>query len=316
MVYVLDPGTPSVRGFRLSETGLAPLIDADRQLSPENAEAASSSRGQFDDRHHQTRHDSIITSAIGCGGAARRDASGQPSMGPTPYGFAFTSGGTLVVTEAFQAGRATPPPPPMSSAVELIPGVGVGRRRAQRICWAVVTNNDRFAFTTNFADGAVSRYANGTDGVLTLEDATAGSTAVGRPGLRDEVLTPDGRFLYAIDADSGNIFGWGIRQDGALRRWILGWPPQDGRWARCSVTDDAHGNAVPRNVDNARELERRARRWGQNRKESSSSSPRGAPMDASRVGSVPRTIPVDGSTALARLPGRPRDGRPAPRSCS
>src|SRR3712207_7431395 len=34
------------------------------------------------------------------------------------------------------------------------PSVGNGR---SEICWAVVTPDDRFAFATNFADGAVSR---------------------------------------------------------------------------------------------------------------------------------------------------------------
>ncbi len=79
-----------------------------------------------------------------------------------------------------------------------------------------MTKDDRFALTTNFADGAVSRYAIGADGSLTLEDATAALTEDGRPGLRDEDLTADGRFLYAIDADSGSIFGWEVGDAGSL----------------------------------------------------------------------------------------------------
>jgi hypothetical protein len=81
----------------------------------------------------------------------------------------------------------------------------------------VITPDDRFAFTTNFADGAVSRYAIAADGTLALEDATAGVTEDGRPGLRDEGLTPDGGFLYAIDADAGRIVGWSVGGDGSLR---------------------------------------------------------------------------------------------------
>jgi len=38
----------------------------------------------------------------------------------------------------------------------------------------------------------------------------AGSAVEGQPGLRDEDLSRDGRFLYAIDADSGRIFGWSV----------------------------------------------------------------------------------------------------------
>jgi 6-phosphogluconolactonase len=91
----------------------------------------------------------------------------------------------------------------------------MGNGRSE-ICWAVVTGDGRFAFTTNFADGAVSRYSIADDGTLDLDDAAAAITVDGRPGLRDEALTGDGRYLYAIDADSGAIFGWVVGEDGVL----------------------------------------------------------------------------------------------------
>jgi 6-phosphogluconolactonase len=34
--------------------------------------------------------------------------------------------------------------------------------------------------------------------------------------LRDEDLSRDGRFLYAIDADGGRIYGWSVGADGTL----------------------------------------------------------------------------------------------------
>jgi 6-phosphogluconolactonase len=37
-------------------------------------------------------------------------------------------------------------------------------------------------------------------------------------GLRDEALSGDGRFLYAIDADGGRIYGWSIEAEGALEQ--------------------------------------------------------------------------------------------------
>ena len=91
----------------------------------------------------------------------------------------------------------------------------VGNGRSE-ICWAVVTPDDRFAFTTNFADGAVSRFAIASDGSLSLEDAAAGISVDGMPGLRDEGLSSDGRFLYALDADGGRIYGWLVEAEGAL----------------------------------------------------------------------------------------------------
>ena len=91
----------------------------------------------------------------------------------------------------------------------------VGNGRSE-ICWAVATSDGRYAFTTNFADGAVSRYALGEDGSLSLDDAAAGIAVDGETGLRDEDLSGDGRFLYALNADSRRIFGWAVGTDGAL----------------------------------------------------------------------------------------------------
>jgi 6-phosphogluconolactonase len=64
--------------------------------------------------------------------------------------------------------------------------------------------------------GAVSRFAIASDGSLSLEDAAAGISVEGKPGLRDEDLSSDGRFLYAIDADGGRIYGWSVSAEGAL----------------------------------------------------------------------------------------------------
>jgi 6-phosphogluconolactonase (cycloisomerase 2 family) len=144
-------------------------------------------------------------------------SSAVASEGPTPYGFAFTSGGTLIVTEAFGAEKGAAAASSYAiedgSLVARTSSVGNGR---SEICWAVVTPDDRFAFTTNFADGAVSRYAIAADGSLSLEDATAGISVDGMPGLRDEALFSGGRFLYAIDADGGRIYGWAVDAEGAL----------------------------------------------------------------------------------------------------
>jgi 6-phosphogluconolactonase (cycloisomerase 2 family) len=122
------------------------------------------------------------------------------------------------VTEAFgaQKGAAAASSYAIDSDGSLEPRTSsVGNGRSE-ICWAVVTPDDRFAFTTNFADGAVSRFAIASDGSLSLDDATAGISVDGMPGLRDEDLSSDGRFLYAIDADGGRIYGWSLHADGSL----------------------------------------------------------------------------------------------------
>ena len=138
------------------------------------------------------------------------------SSGPTPYGFTITADGILVVTEAFgaQKGKAAASSYVLDGSAVRPVTASIGNGRSE-ICWAVATSDGRYVFTTNFADGAVSRYAVARDGTLTLEDATAGISVDGRPGLRDEALTKDG-YLYAIDADAGSIFGWSVGADGSL----------------------------------------------------------------------------------------------------
>jgi len=49
-----------------------------------------------------------------------------------------------------------------------------------------------------------------------LEDAAAGIAVDGQPGLRDEDLSGDERYLYAIDADTRRLFGWATGDRGSL----------------------------------------------------------------------------------------------------
>jgi len=160
--------------------------------------------------------DSIVTYQVTSKGTFG-DSSTIASEGPTPYGFAFTSGGTLVVTEAFgaQKGAAAASSYAIEDGSLVVRTSSVGNGRSE-ICWAVITPDDRFAFATNFADGAVSRFAIASDDSLSLDDATAGISEDGVPGLRDEDITSDGRFLYAIDADGRRVYGWSVDADGTL----------------------------------------------------------------------------------------------------
>src|SRR5207247_4936045 len=126
------------------------------------------------------------------------------SQGAPPYGFAISSNGTLVVTEAFRAEKGAAAASSYRVDGDAIAPVtaSIGNGRSE-ICWAVISNDGRYVFTTNFADGAISRYAIAMDGSLSLEDATAGVTEDGRPGLRDDDLPDVRRFLQALDADQG-----------------------------------------------------------------------------------------------------------------
>jgi 6-phosphogluconolactonase len=218
LVVVLNTGQPGLASFRLDAEGIAPVAGGDQALDAgfdDPAQVGFSPDGSMIVITERVT-DSIVTYAVehyGTFGASHEIAS----QGPTPYGFAFTSGGALVVTEAFRAEKGAA----AASSYVIVDGSLVARTSSvgngrSEICWAVVTPDDRFAFTTNFADGAVSRFAIAADGSLSLEDATAGIAVDGRSGLRDEDISSDGWFLYAIDADGGRIYGWSVEAEGSL----------------------------------------------------------------------------------------------------
>ena len=216
LVFVLTTGDATIHGVRLIDGELVPIDGATRALStadcaqigltPDGRALIATERGA----------DKLSIFAVAMNGVL-----GEPrtidSLGATPYGFAISPRGTLVVTEAFRAEKGAAAASSYridgDSIVPVTASIGNGR---SEICWAVITTDGRYTFTTNFADGAVSRYAIGMDGSLTLEDATAGLTEDGRPGLRDEDLSDDGRFLYAIDADQGQVVAWSVDDRGNL----------------------------------------------------------------------------------------------------
>ena len=218
LVYTLDTGSSTLTGFRIENGRLKAIGGSTRELSAPEADGAQVSFTPDGSALVVTERgtDSIVTYAVGPDGTLGAPTA-YPSSGQTPYGFAFTSGGTLVVTEAFgaQAGKAA------ASSYRVGGGTVEAVTRSagnglSEICWAVVTKDDRYAFTTNFADGKISRYRIEADGSLDLDDPAAAVTVENAAGVRDEDLTADGRFLYAVDADARRIFGYAVHENGSL----------------------------------------------------------------------------------------------------
>jgi 6-phosphogluconolactonase len=211
LVYVMNTGAPSLAGFRLTNDGLDSLEGSQRELA-RDADPAQVGFTLDGSALVVTERgtNSLVVFPVSEDGLLGEPAE-TPSSGPTPYGFAFGASGALVVTEAFGAekGKAAASSYRLEGTEAKPVSRSIGNGRSE-ICWAVVTKDGRYAFTTNFADGAVSSWTLGDDDSLTLEDAVAGTAVEGKPGLRDEDLSRDGRFLYAIDADAGRIFGWAV----------------------------------------------------------------------------------------------------------
>jgi 6-phosphogluconolactonase (cycloisomerase 2 family) len=219
-VYVLNTaGEPNVAVFELEGERLMPVSGAARSLGPgsDPAQVALSTDGRtllVTDR----AVDSIHAFAVDETGSLAPRAVTRSSSGATPYGFDVTTDGVLVVTEAAggQVGKASASSYKLDGGAELSLVSGAVANTRSEVCWAVIGNDGRTVFVTNFGDGTISTYLIDRDGSIELREAVAATTVDGQPGIRDEALSADGRYLYALHADTGRVFGWEVGAEGTL----------------------------------------------------------------------------------------------------
>jgi DNA-binding beta-propeller fold protein YncE len=91
-------------------------------------------------------------------------------------------------------------------------------------CWIAINPAGTFAFTTNTPSGSISAYAVSSTGVLTLVPPPAGASATALISASslpiDDIVSPDGAYLYVIQSNAGaapgQIVGFSISSTGAL----------------------------------------------------------------------------------------------------
>ena len=220
LVFVLNAGTPNVSGFRLSSDGtLTPIPGSTQFLNGATgpAQVAFSADGELlivtDKPTNQ-----IFTLRVNDDGAAAA-AAAHPSNGATPFGFAVDHRDHVIVSEAHGGAGGTSA---LSSydvdeegSLRLITGSAATHQGAA--CWIVVTQNDKFAYTSDTASGVITGFSLGRDGSLTILDAQGVSarTAAGSSPT-DLALSENSRFLFSLNPGAGTIAGWRIGSDGGL----------------------------------------------------------------------------------------------------
>jgi 6-phosphogluconolactonase (cycloisomerase 2 family) len=221
-VFVANEGSANIAGFHFDAAGdLTSIGGSSRPLSAGTVDVAQiqfSPRGDF---LVVTEKNTNVLSVY------RVDASGaasgprvNASNGMTPFGFAFTSGGVLVVSEAFGGGvdasAASSYAIRTNGTLETISSsVGTTETAA---CWFVVTGDNRYAYTTNTGSGTISGYSL-SRGRLTLLDAD-GETGIVGPGTSpiDLALADGSRLLYSLNAGTHTIAAFRVRGDGSLEK--------------------------------------------------------------------------------------------------
>jgi 6-phosphogluconolactonase (cycloisomerase 2 family) len=213
VLYVLNAGgavgaSDSIAGFRIHKDGdLDPIGGSVQPLSAANTGPAQVGFDQHGSVLVVTeKATNIVTTYLVDKHGRAGPPCSQPSVGATPFGFAFGKHGQLFVSEAFGGapGASTVTSYFLTDEGELEvldPSVPTTETAA---CWVVVSRSGHFAYVTNTGADTVSGFAIKRDGSLRLLDSD-GVTAETGGGPIDMDFSRDGRNLYTLNAGDGTV---------------------------------------------------------------------------------------------------------------
>jgi 6-phosphogluconolactonase (cycloisomerase 2 family) len=220
LVYVLNEGgSGNISAFRLDGQGGLTAIEASSQFlsnggigaAPGGAEIAFSPDGKTLVVSEKATN---LIDTFAVNGGQTGPLVTHASSGATPFGFAFNSRGVLVVSEAF---GGAPGASALSSytvrgdSFSLVsPSVATTQTAA---CWVAISNNGKFAYTTNAGSASISSYSIGKDGSIHLLNAVAGSTGASPV---DMAFGAGGAYLYALSAAGHSLSAFRLQTDGSL----------------------------------------------------------------------------------------------------
>ncbi|MEQ8978442.1 MAG: beta-propeller fold lactonase family protein [Deltaproteobacteria bacterium] len=214
LVYVANAGDDdngaNISGLRIDGDSLTPIPGSSRPMSAENPGPGQIS---FADEGAllvltEKGTDHITTYAVTDG------LAGTPvvhtSHGRTPFGFAITDDGAIVVSEAAggDAGEGTASSYRVSSAGSLETMAASVESGQSAPCWVAIYGD--YAYVTNTRSDNVTAYAIGANGALTLLwSAQAGD------GPLDAATTEDA-YLYVLNGRDDTISIYAIGDEGVL----------------------------------------------------------------------------------------------------
>jgi 6-phosphogluconolactonase (cycloisomerase 2 family) len=228
-------GTPSITGFTVSPDGaLAPIAGSTRRLSGEGgsgcAQISFTPSGDVLVVTERSARDEGPPGSEGDEGLITtftRNADGTLSgpmvteaTGEGPFGFTFNKRGDLFTTEQFDGplgpGRGAAAGYQVNPDGTLVPASPSVQNGGTDTCWFVITDDGRYGYATSFFGmGQISIYRTRDGGGLELLQANA---SFGVPmGASDISLSRDSRFLYQLNAFTGRINAFEVKEDGGLR---------------------------------------------------------------------------------------------------
>jgi 6-phosphogluconolactonase len=226
ILYVLNAdgnigGRDNISGFIVGHDGsLSPLPGSSRPLSSPStgpAQVSFTPDGQFLVITEKATN-LIDIYRIRQNGLAS-DVTPNLSEGPTPFGFAFGKRDLLFVSEAAggasEAGSMSSYEINRDGTLQVVNSAVPTTETAA--CWVVVTNDGRYAYTTNAGSGSISGYRIAFDGTITLLDLDGRTGVTGDgSGPIDMAISDNGRYLYTLNGGNGTIAAFRIGSDGSL----------------------------------------------------------------------------------------------------
>jgi 6-phosphogluconolactonase len=192
VVYVLNEGgTPNISGFTVNRSTLQPLAGSTRALpagsmpaqvsfSPDGNALVVSLRATNQLLVYPVNQHGLIGAAVA-----------SPSAGMTPFGFAFTHNGILVVSEAF--GGAPDASTVSTYEIRDHLTLAVISNRVPLLqaaaCWVALSPGSRYAYVTNTGSGSVSALRIRSNGVATLVPGPSGPAIAASPGAPIDAAT-------------------------------------------------------------------------------------------------------------------------------
>lgn len=218
VLYVLNAGgMGNIHGFRVNDGHLTGITGSNQSLS---TGAAGPAQIQFNNEGTQLVVTEKATNTIDVYPVANGVAGiriSYPSVGDTPFGFAFGNSGELIIADAFggMPGLSALTSYSLNNMgdLNLISGpIGTTQTAA---CWVVITNSGRFAYTSNTGSASISGYSISNDGVITMlnSNGVTGSTGT---SPSDMALNNNSHFLYARNGDSNSITMFEVGASGTL----------------------------------------------------------------------------------------------------
>ncbi|HUI24337.1 MAG TPA: beta-propeller fold lactonase family protein [Nitrososphaerales archaeon] len=211
LVYVLDNGTSTtpgnIAGFSLTHSGILTFLPGSVQTLSGAPNTSPEQIGFSNDGNvlvvTEKAAGVIDTYVVGSGGVAGSPAS-IPSNSAGPYGFAFTSQGYLILSEAVTGTLSSYSVSDDGSLRTLsgsIPDFGLAP------CWVAVSPDGHFAYTTNAHGGTISGYDVSGTGTISLFSSVASKAMT--PTLDLAFGGSDishNQFLYVLNGNSITAF--------------------------------------------------------------------------------------------------------------